>query len=334
MTILVTGSAGFIGSHLCEKLIDLGHEVIGIDNFDPFYPREFKLLNMRGFANSKRFFFYEADICDTEALHQIFSSNKIDAVVHLAAKAGVRPSIQSISDYYNVNVNGTIAILECMKLFKVKTMLFASSSSVYGNNTKVPFSESDNVDFPISPYASTKKSAELVCHVYSHLYNFNITCLRFFTVFGPRQRPDLAIHKFTRLIDQNMAIPIFGDGSTSRDYTYIDDIINGIEGALKCVNGFNIYNLGESHVNTLKQLIETIERAMQKKAIFNVLPLQPGDVPVTYADISKARKEINYKPKFNLEDGIKNFVEWYMNNKNIFYPEIKELKVQFAESMT
>jgi len=252
-------------------------------------------------------------------LDKIFNAGKINAVIHLAAKAGVRPSIESISEYYEVNVNGSLNLLESMKNHNVSKMLFASSSSIYGNNAKVPFSEEDRVDNPISPYASTKKSGELLCHVYSHLYDFDITCLRFFTVFGPRQRPDLAIHKFTRLIDEGIAIPFYGDGSTSRDYTYIDDIVSGINCALNAMDGFRTYNLGESHVIDLKTLVETIERLLGKKADLKFLPLQPGDVNTTYADISKARKEIGYTPMFDIESGLNEFINWYKANKTYLY---------------
>jgi UDP-glucuronate 4-epimerase len=247
-------------------------------------------------------------------LNEILSSAPIDVVIHLAAKAGVRPSIESVSEYYDVNVNGTISVLESMKKHKVKKMLFASSSSIYGNNVKVPFSEVDVVDNPISPYASTKKSGELLCHVYHHLYNFDISCLRFFTVYGPRQRPDLAIHKFTRLIQENKPIPFYGDGSSSRDYTYIEDIVNGIYCALTNLGGYKIYNLGESNVITLEQLVKVIENAVGKKALLNQLPMQQGDVSRTYADISKAKSEIGYSPKYTFEEGIKNFVDWYKLN--------------------
>ena len=271
---------------------------------------------------SKNFQFYEADIRDSNALNTIFASNKINVVMHLAAKAGVRPSIDSITEYYDVNINGTVALLESMRINEVTKMLFASSSSVYGNNTKVPFSENDSVDNPISPYASTKKSGELLCHVYSHLYNFDITCLRFFTVYGPRQRPDLAIHKFTKLIDEGKPIPFYGDGSTSRDYTYIDDIVNGISCALNNLEGYRIYNLGESRVINLKKLVETIENILGKKAILNQMPLQQGDVNITYADISKAKSEIGYNPKYDIETGIRKFVEWYNVHKAILYDNI------------
>ncbi len=319
MNILVTGTSGFIGSHVVEHFIKLGHFVIGLDNFDDFYPIKFKRLNLTEVRQNSQFQFHEADIRDSKALNTIFLSNQIDTVIHLAAKAGVRPSIDSIREYYDVNVNGTLSLLESMRIHGVKKMLFASSSSIYGDNKKVPFSETDRVDNPISPYASTKKSGELLCHVYCHLYDFDITCLRFFTVFGPRQRPDLAIHKFTRLIDEGKAIPFYGDGSTSRDYTYINDIINGISCALDHLGGYRIYNLGESKVTNLKKLVEIIEKILGKKSILNQLPLQEGDVNNTYADISKAKSEIGYNPKYDIETGIKKFVEWYDSNKTILY---------------
>ncbi|MEO8720424.1 MAG: GDP-mannose 4,6-dehydratase [Ginsengibacter sp.] len=315
MNILVTGAAGFIGSNVSEHLIAQNHKVIGIDNFDDFYPRKIKNSNLEQLLSDNNFTFYESDIRDKDALNSIFSSNQIDIVIHLAAKAGVRPSIDSISEYYDVNVNGTVNLLESMKAHGVVKMLYASSSSIYGNNSKVPFSEEDRVDNPISPYASTKKSGELLCHVYCHLYKFDITCLRFFTVFGPRQRPDLAIHKFTRLIDEGLVLPFYGDGTTSRDYTYIDDIVNGIDCALNALDGYRIYNLGESRVISLKNLVETIEKILDKKAVLEFLPLQPGDVNTTYADISKARLEIGYEPKTDIETGIEKFINWYKKNK-------------------
>jgi len=311
MTILVTGAAGFIGSHVCEQLIKQGFTVIGIDNFDLFYSKQIKRLNLAQLSQSKQFQFHEADIRDNKALNEIFSSVDVEVVIHLAAKAGVRPSIESIAEYYDVNVNGTVSLLESMRVHNVKKMLFASSSSIYGNNQKVPFSETDRVDNPISPYASTKKSGELLCHVYCHLYNFDITCLRFFTVYGPRQRPDLAIHKFTRLIQEGTPIPFYGDGSTSRDYTYIGDIVDGVKCALDYLSGYKIYNLGESKVVTLQQLVNIIEQTLGKKAVLNQLPMQQGDVNRTNADISKAKEEIGYAPKYDIETGIKNFVEWY-----------------------
>lgn len=322
MNILVTGAAGFIGSQVCEHFIRLGYQVTGLDNFDDFYAVEFKELNLAELKTSKDFTFYTADIRDSTALDNIFSDNKVDVVIHLAAKAGVRPSIESIGEYYDVNVNGTVCLLESMRKNDVRKMLFASSSSIYGNNPKVPFSEQDQVDNPISPYASTKKSGELLCHVYHHLYNFDISCLRFFTVFGPRQRPDLAIHKFTRLIDEGKPIPFYGDGSTSRDYTYIDDIVDGINCAVNHLNGYQLFNLGESNVVTLHHLVKTIENSLNKKAILNKQPMQPGDVSKTYADISKAKSEIGYNPKFDFETGISEFVKWYKANKLKLYKEI------------
>ncbi len=314
MNILVTGAAGFIGSHVCEHLIKAGNSVIGVDNFDSFYPAKIKESNIAGLKRCKQFQLHKTDIRDASALNEIFSSHNIDAVIHLAAKAGVRPSMESIEEYYDVNINGTVSLLESMRKHEVIKLLFASSSSIYGNNQKVPFCESDNVDNPISPYASTKKSGELLCHVYHHLYNFNITCLRFFTVYGPRQRPDLAIHKFTKLIMEEKPIPFYGDGTSSRDYTYIDDIVNGIQCALDHISGYNIYNLGESKVIALRELVETLEQGLGKKAILNKLPMQQGDVSRTFADISKSRAEIGYNPVYDIKTGIDKFIQWYKNN--------------------
>jgi UDP-glucuronate 4-epimerase len=311
MNILVTGAAGFIGSHVCEQLVKAGNLVIGVDNFDSFYAVQIKESNLAQLKQSDHFKLYKIDIRDSNGLNAIFSSANIDVVIHLAAKAGVRPSIDSIEEYYDVNINGTVSLLESMRKHGIKKMLFASSSSIYGNNKKVPFSETDNVDNPISPYASTKKSGELLCHVYHHLYNFDISCLRFFTVYGPRQRPDLAIYKFTKLINEGKSIPFYGDGLTSRDYTYITDIVNGISCALSHLKGYNIYNLGESKIITLRHLVDTIEHVLEKKAILNFLPMQQGDVSRTYADISKAETEIGYHPEYDIETGIKEFVDWY-----------------------
>jgi len=319
MNILVTGAAGFIGSHVCEHFIETNHCVTGIDNFDDFYSAELKNLNLAKLHKDNKFQFQKIDIRDSKGLNSIFDSYKIDIVIHLAAKAGVRPSMDSIAEYYDVNVNGTVSLLECMRSHGVKKMIFASSSSIYGNNKKVPFSETDTVDNPISPYAATKKSGELLCHVYSHLYEFDITCLRFFTVFGPRQRPDLAIHKFTRLIDIGKPVPFYGDGSTSRDYTYVDDIVNGIKCAVNYLNGYRIYNIGESKVINLKSLVETIELILGKKAILNYLPMQQGDVDKTYADISKAKEEIGYDTKYDIEIGLREFIEWYNLNKHFIW---------------
>ncbi len=311
MNILITGVAGFIGSHVGEYFINKGHNIVGIDNFDAFVEKKFKLINLENLQSNPNFLFYEGDIRDSKLLDLIFMENNIDLVVHLAAKAGVRPSIESITQYYDVNVNGTVILLESMKKNNVRKMIFASSSSVYGNNSKVPFSELDPVDNPISPYASTKKSGELLCHVYSYLYGFDITCLRFFTVYGPRQRPDLAIHKFTKLIIQDQPVPFYGDGSTSRDYTYIDDIVQGIDCAVLHLGGYHLYNLGESKVIRLDELIKVLEEKIGKKACLQKMPAQQGDVDKTFADISRAGKEIGYQPKTDLATGIERFIEWY-----------------------
>jgi len=311
---LVTGGAGFIGSHFVDMLLSEGNNVITIDNFDNFYSRDVKLKNIATALTFDTFQLVEGDIRDRKILDDLFSNNYFDVVVHLAAKAGVRPSIEDPEGYYDVNINGTLNILEAMKAYDIKKMIFASSSSVYGNNEKVPFSESDVVDFPISPYAATKKSGELLCHTYHHLYDFKINCLRFFTVYGPRQRPDLAINKFTKKIMNGETIEMFGDGTTKRDYTYIDDIIQGIKLAIDNLNGFEVFNLGESRTIMLKDLINLIENEIGEEAIIEKLPLQPGDVEQTYADISKARELLKYDPQYEIEEGIKNFIEWMKND--------------------
>lgn len=316
MNILVTGSSGFIGSHLTELLLEESNFVVGVDNFDPYYSRIIKESNMEHALRNKNFKFIEGDIRDLELMRKIIVDNKIELVVHLAAKAGVRPSISNPSEYFDVNITGTLNVIEAMKDAGCKNLILASSSSIYGDQTKVPFNEDDMVDRPISPYAASKKSAELLAHVYSHLYSMNITCLRFFTVYGPRQRPDLAIHKFARLIDEGESIPVYGDGSTARDYTFILDITSGINKAIKNMKGYKIYNLGESQVIKLNELIAAIENTLEKKAIINWLPEQPGDVKQTFADISKARKELGYQPQFDFKEGVCLFIDWYLKNKN------------------
>lgn len=310
MKVLVTGSAGFIGSHLCERLLAEGNVVVGLDNLDDFYDPAVKRTNMSKSKSCDKFQFVEGDIRDPGCIDDVLNSGDIDIVVHLAAKAGVRPSIEDPAGYQDVNITGTIVLLEGVKRYGVRKFVFASSSSIYGNNKKVPFSESDNVDFPISPYAATKKAGELICHTYSHLYDIDMTCLRFFTVYGPRQRPDLAIHKFCKLIEAGQAIPVFGDGSMMRDFTYIDDILDGVTAAMKKPCGYEIYNLGESRPIRLDELISRIEDALGKKAIIERLPNQPGDVNQTYADVSKAKKELGYEPATQIEVGLKRFVEW------------------------
>jgi len=310
MKVLVTGCAGFIGSHLCERLLADGADVVGLDNLDDFYDCTVKRANMAKSLSSDRFRFVEGDIRDASCIDEVLGSGEIDIVVHLAAKAGVRPSIEDPAGYQDVNITGTVVLLEGVKRYGVKKFVFASSSSVYGNNKKVPFSESDNVDFPISPYAATKKAGELICHTYSHLYDIDMTCLRFFTVYGPRQRPDLAIHKFCKLIEAGEMIPVFGDGSMRRDFTYIDDILDGVTAAMQRCDGYEIYNLGESRPVRLDELISRIEDALGKKAIIERLPNQPGDVNQTYADVSKAKKELGYDPATEIEVGLGRFVEW------------------------
>jgi len=315
MKIIVTGAAGFIGSHLCEHLLSKGYDVIGLDNFDNFYDPQIKRKNIENCVKNNKFTLFEHDIRDFDKINKIFKDKNINAVVHLAAKAGVRPSIAEPMLYSDVNIKGTMNLLESARKYGVKKFIFASSSSVYGNNKKVPFSEEDNVDFSISPYAATKKSGELFCHTYHHLYNLPATCLRFFTVYGPRQRPDLAIHKFTKLIDQKKPVPVYGDGTMSRDFTYIDDIINGVISAIDNCTDYHIYNLGESKTITVKNMIETIEKALGKKAIIDYQNEQPGDVKTTFADISKAKKELGYNPSTDFEQGIDEFVKWFKKYK-------------------
>jgi UDP-glucuronate 4-epimerase len=308
--ILVTGGAGFIGSHLCEYLIGSGHKVVCVDNFNSFYDPGIKEQNLSAIKNNEAFNLERADIRDKAGMAEIFKENNPDLVIHLAAMPGVRPSIKDPFLFYDVNVNGTLTVLETMRLSGVRRMIFASSSSVYGNNSKIPFSESDPVDSPISPYASSKRACELLCSTWHSLYQFEIFCLRFFTVYGPRQRPDLAIHSFTNKILDNSPLQIYGDGSSFRDYTYIEDVLQGINNAINRLKGFNIYNIGESRKVLLSEVIETIENALGKKAVKEYLPFQAGDVNATFADISKARQELNYNPSFDFREGIAEFVRW------------------------
>ena len=312
-TILVTGGAGFIGSHLCERLLSNKVHVICLDNFDSFYDPDIKIKNAEGMTKKFQDLFelVTGDIRNPDHLKGIFQKNRFDFVIHLAARAGVRPSIADPLLYQNVNIRGTIVLLEACKAYKIKNFIFASSSSVYGENQRVPFTEEDLDIQPVSPYGATKRAGELLCYSYHHLYGMNIACLRIFTAYGPRQRPEMAIHKFTRLIDRGEKIPIYGDGSSRRDYTYIDDLIEGILGVIRYHKGFEIYNLGESQTTSLIELIKLIEGAFGKKADIEMLELQPGDVSVTYADITKAKRMLKYRPKVKMEEGIKRFVEWY-----------------------
>ena len=310
---LVTGAAGFIGSHLCERLLADGWAVTGVDNFDDFYDPQIKRGNIAACLASKNFRLVEADIRNSAAMDEAIETG-LDVVVHLAAKAGVRPSILDPILYADVNVTGTAVLLDLARAHQVGKFIFASSSSVYGNNRKVPFSEDDNVDFPISPYAATKKAGELICHTYHHLCGMSVTCLRFFTVYGPRQRPDLAIHKFARLIEQGKPIPVYGDGSMMRDFTYIDDIIDGTVAAIDKCSGYNVYNLGESRPITVNELIAELEKALGKKAVTDRLPLQPGDVDCTYADIRKAARDLGFNPSTSIDTGLQAFTVWLRND--------------------
>lgn len=312
MKALVTGAAGFIGSHLCERLLAEGWFVTGLDNFNDFYDPQIKHRNISVCLKNKKFRLAEGDIRDPDTVEEAIGEG-VDVIAHLAAGAGVRPSIVRPVYYSDNNMTGTMVMLETARKFEVKKFIFASSSSVYGNNKKVPFSENDNVDFPISPYAATKKAGELFCYTYYHLYGIDMTCLRFFTVYGPRQRPDLAIHKFASLIVQGKPLQIFGDGSMKRDFTYIDDIIDGTMAAIEKCKGCNIYNLGESRPITVSKLVAEIENALGRKAIIEHIPMQPGDVDCTYADVSKAAGELGYNPKTGIQSGLAKFAEWFRN---------------------
>lgn len=317
---LVTGGAGFIGSTLVDRLLKEGNSVIVVDNFCDFYSPEIKENNVKHNLNNLNYKLYKMDIRDNKQLSKVFSDNKIDGIFHLAAMAGVRPSIENPILYQEVNGIGTQNILEEAKKNNIKNLVMASSSSVYGNCKEVPFKEDFIVDYAISPYAATKKSNEVMAHVYHHLFDMNIIMLRFFTVFGPRQRPDLAINKFTRLMLEGKEIPMFGDGSTSRDYTYVDDIVDGIIKSMDYVenndNVYEIINLGNSSPISLKEMISIIGDVVGAVPVINELPMQPGDVEKTYADITKAKKLLRYNPQTSFRDGIEKFVEWYKENEN------------------
>ncbi|WP_300328463.1 GDP-mannose 4,6-dehydratase [Fusobacterium sp.] len=345
MKILVTGGAGFIGSHLCERLLEEGNKVISIDNFDDFYDFRIKIKNIFEIFKKKdkysefleemekksldkkeilreveKFFYcdsyriYYEDIRDSESMEKIFQKERPELIINLAGLAGVRPSIERAKEYIDVNIQGFINLLELCKKYNIKKVIQASSSSVYGNNKKVPFEESDNVDFQISPYAGTKKSCEVLGYIYHHLYNIDMIQLRFFTVFGERQRPDLAIHKFIKAIREDKEIQMYGDGSSARDYTYVGDIVQGIEGSinylLKNKEVYEIINLGNSNTISLKEMISTIEKLMDKKGNVKEYPKQSGDVDITFANINKARRLINYDPKTEFEEGVRKFIRW------------------------
>lgn len=312
--VLVTGGAGFIGSHIVDRLLTEGVRVTVVDNFNDFYDPAIKRANIAAHLERDDFELVEADITDSRSMNDLFARASFDCVVHLAARAGVRPSLADPLSYEETNVRGTFVLLEAARCNKVPKLIFGSSSSVYGINSKVPFSEDDAIANPISPYAVTKIAGEAACHAYSRVYDLNVVCLRFFTVYGARQRPDLAIHKFARLISEGKPIPMFGDGSTRRDYTYIDDIVSGALAAMSYdQTQFEVINLGESQTVELRRVIELLEKALGKKAIIDHQPEQPGDVPLTFADISKARRLLGYNPETNIELGIERFVEWFTN---------------------
>jgi UDP-glucuronate 4-epimerase len=323
---LVTGSAGFIGSSVTDALLAVGDDVIGVDNFDPFYDEAIKRANMEGHRGNPSFSFVRADICDADGLQKKLSdlitessdAGGFDAIIHIAAKAGVRPSIKDPVAYQEVNVRGTQNVLELARNLGVKQFVFASSSSVYGVNPNVPWREDDAVLKPISPYAGTKVSGELLGHVYSHLYGIRFVGLRFFSVYGPRQRPDLAIHKFARLIRSGSPVPVFGDGSTQRDYTYIDDIVAGVMAATKySESNYETFNLGNNRTVSLSELIATLEDVLGREAAIERLPEQPGDVPQTWADISKAEEHLHYRPSTELRTGLERFAEWSDRTRNV-----------------
>jgi UDP-glucuronate 4-epimerase len=315
VNVLVTGGAGFIGSHVCERLVERGDSIVIVDSFDPFYPPETKRSNIsRLIGGGVKL--VEADIADPAGLDAALADTDLDAIVHLAARAGVRPSLENPLDYARTNVEGTLVLLELARARKIRPFVFGSSSSVYGDSTPVPFSESEPASDPISPYAATKRAGELLCRSHAHLFGLSVMCLRLFTVYGPRQRPDLAIHKFTRLMSEGRPIPFFGDGKTERDYTYIADIVQGIERGLDWAvasepASYEIVNLGESETTSLASLVELISNTLGVTPLLDRQPAQPGDVQRTFASIEKARSLLGYDPKTPMEVGIRKFVEWY-----------------------
>lgn len=314
MKILITGGTGFIGSSLADSLLNEGNDIVVVDNFNDYYAYEIKEANVKHNLDNPHYHLYKIDLTDKNALKNVFAENNFDAVVHLAGRAGVRPSIERPEDYVESNILATIHILELMKDFNVKKLVFASSSSVYGNCKAQIFSEDLKVTEPISQYAATKSACEQFCYTYHKLYNMNIVCLRFFTVYGPRQRPDLAIHKFTDLISKHQPIPVFGDGTTKRDYTYIDDIISGVKAAIAYnKTPYEIINLGGGEPVSLSQMIKTIETTLGEKAIIDRKPMQKGDVDKTVSDISKAQRLLGYNPQTRFSDGIAKFIKWWKN---------------------
>jgi UDP-glucuronate 4-epimerase len=315
MKVLVTGGAGFIGSHLVDSLLEGGNSVVVVDNFDPFYDRKIKEANIKKHLQAESYKLIEANICDRDLILKLFDEFRPEVVVHLAAKAGVRPSIENPLHYVEVNINGTVNVLDAAVQYGVQKFIFASSSSVYGLNKEVPFTECDPILEQASPYGATKASGEALCRSYSNCYNLPIVALRFFTVYGPRQRPDLAIHKFTKKILNNEPLPLFGDGSTSRDYTYIDDIINGIRASIEyCKKGYEVFNLGNDNPTCLLDLVNALEEVLEREARIEWLPEQVGDVPQTWASIVKSRRLLNYSPNISISKGLNYFVKWTSEN--------------------
>lgn len=311
MNFLVTGGAGFIGSNLCERLLLAGHTVVAFDDLNDFYSPARKQKNLQDLQRFPNFTFVKGDLRDRKAVESLFLSTRFDQIIHLGARAGVRPSLNEPALTQEVNVVGTTHLLEAARARKVSKITIASSSSVYGVNSKLPFSENDPIFHPISPYACSKLVCESLGHVYHHVYGMDVVMLRFFTVYGPRQRPDLAIYKFAERIEKGDPIPVFGDGTTARDYTYVTDTLDGIIASTQKEFGFEVFNLGESECVTLARLIELLENALGKKALIDRLPMQPGDVPFTFADISKAGRLLDYHPKVKIEEGIQKFITWF-----------------------
>lgn len=312
--ILVTGGSGFIGSHLCEKLVDLGVETVNLDNFHDNYDPMLKERNISSLLDNPLYHLYRGDIRDNRILDRIFTTHSVGVIIHLAALAGVRQSLAQPRDYVAVDIEGTVNLLEYAVKYQIRRFLFGSSSSVYGDNP-VPFKESDRLERPLSPYAAAKIAGEMFCRTYHQLYGLSVGCLRFFTVYGPRQRPEMAIHYFTKLIDQDLEVPLFGEGNSARDYTYVDDIVRGILGALETEYSLEVFNLGNSKTTTLLELVKLIGDTLGKEPRIKKLPVQMGDVPRTWADLSNSRRIIGYQPQVDITEGIKRFVVWYQSQK-------------------
>jgi UDP-glucuronate 4-epimerase len=316
-TVLVTGGAGFIGSHLAERLLGDGHAVIVLDNFDRFYDPAIKWRNVEPARRNSRYRLVEGDIRDDDALERVFRADPPQAVIHLAARAGVRPSIEDPVLYSSVNLDGTTRLLEACRRHGVERFLFGSSSSVYGNNPKVPFAEEDPVDHPISPYAATKKAGEVLCHAFHHLFGIRVACLRFFTVYGPRQRPEMAIHKFTRRLSKGLPVEQYGDGESARDYTYVSDIVEGVVRALERCSGYHVWNLGGARTIRLGELVGRIAGELGVEPRVRQLPDQPGDVQQTWADVTRAARELDWVPQVPLDEGLPQFIRWYRRHRDL-----------------